>query len=220
VQLRARAAGVNQTIVATDKALPIMHALPRLAALALLALLAACGAADKDLSEPLEPIGEFRLGYNIVVADNAQQVPPSRSATADELEAAIKSSVQRRFGRYGGSQLYHIAISVEGYSIAVPGIPLVLNPKSVMVIKATVWDDAAGGKINQEPKQFTVLERLSGETAISSGLTQTREQQIANLADNAARLVENWMRQNPDWFEARPGAASTAIVPPEAIAAR
>ena len=191
-----------------------MRALSRLAPFALLALLAACGAADQDLSEPVEPIGEFRLGHNIVVADNAQQVPPSRSATPDELEAAIKASVQRRFGRYEGSQLYHIAISVEGYSIAPPGIPLVLNPKSVMVIKATVWDDAAGGKINEEPHQIVVFERLSGETAISSGLTQSREQQISNLADNTARLVELWMRDNPDWFAAREGAATDAVVTP------
>lgn len=187
-----------------------MRVLLRLAALALLPVLAACSAADQDLAEPIDPIGEFRLGHNIVVADNAVMAPPSRSATADELEEAMKLAVQRRFGRYEGNQLYHIAISVEGYSLALPGIPLVLNPKSVMIIKATVWDDAAGGKINEEPEQFTVFERLSGETAISSGLTQTKEQQIKNLSDNAARLVENWMRQNPDWFALRDGVTPSA----------
>lgn len=168
-------------------------------ALLVLACVAGC-AADADLDEPFEPIGAFRLGHNVVVADNAKLVPPSRQATADEWETAIKSAVDRRFGRYDGDQLYHVAINVQGYSIAVPGVPVVLSPKSVMVIGATIWDDAAGGKINEEPKQITVLERLSGETIVGSGLTQSREKQIENLANNAARLVENWMRDNPEWF--------------------
>lgn len=184
-----------------------MPLLRTLVALIGLAALTACGAADNDLEEPVVPIGEFLLGHAIVVADNARMAPPSRSATADELEEAMKLALQNRFGRYEGTQYYHIAVSVEGYSIAVPGIPLVLNPKSIMLIGVTIWDDAAGGKINEEPHQITVLERLSGETVISSGLTQTKEQQIANLSNNAARLIENWMRENPEWFEAREGAA-------------
>lgn len=178
-----------------------------IAALFLLATLVACGAADEDLQDPVVPIGEFLLGHTIVVADNAQMAPPSRRATADELEAAMKLAIENRFGRYEGTQYYHIAVSIEGYSLAVPGVPLLFNPKSVMLITATVWDDAAGGKINEEPHQITVLERLSGQTALSSGLTQTREEQLANLSNNAARLIENWMRENPEWFEAREGAA-------------
>ena len=171
----------------------------RFLGLAMIALLAGC-AADKDLDEPFEPLGAFRLGHNIVVADTARLVPPSRRATEEEWETAIKKAIDRRFSRFEGDQLYHIAISVDGYSIAVPGVPVVLSPKSVMIISATVWDDAAGGKINEEPKQITVLERLSGETVVGSGLTQSKAEQIENLADNAARLVEKWMRTNPDWF--------------------
>lgn len=168
-----------------------------------LGLVAACGAATQDLQDPVEPLGEFKLGHAVVVAKNAQKVPPSRDASAEEWEAAIKSALTERFDRYDGSQFYHIAITVDGYSIAVPGVPLVLSPKSVLVVSATVWDDSAGGKLNEEPKQITVLERLSGETVIGSGLTQSREQQIQNLAENTARLVENWMRDNPEWFEAK-----------------
>ncbi|MFM2356712.1 MAG: hypothetical protein RLZZ528_2448, partial [Pseudomonadota bacterium] len=54
----------------------------RLCALAALVLLAAC--AGEDLAAPPDPLGDFRLGYNIVVAKNAQQVGPSRPATAEE----------------------------------------------------------------------------------------------------------------------------------------
>ena len=117
-----------------------------LVGLALFAVLSACAAADEDLNEPLVPLGEFKLGHNIVVADNAVMAPPSRRASEDELEDAMKLAIERRFGRYKGDQFYHIAISIDGYSLAVPGIPLVLNPKSIMVIKATMPQAARSTK--------------------------------------------------------------------------
>jgi hypothetical protein len=169
-------------------------------------ILAACAA--NDLSKPPAPMGNFQLGYNIVVAKNAEPVGPSRKATAAEWEAAMKKAIADRFGRYDGDKLYHIGIGVDAYALAVPGIPVVLSPKSVLVVTANVWDDTAQRKINAEPKQFTVFERLSGETIIGSGLTQSREQQMANLAANAARLINDWLVENKAWFT------------PEAVAAR
>lgn len=173
-------------------------------------LLAACGAADKDLAGPVEPIGAFKLGYSIVVADQVQKVDPSRDVSPDEWEAALKKALDRRFSRYQGDQFYHIAVFVEGYSVAVTGIPLVLTPQSVLIVGATIWDDAKGGKINQEPERITVLERASEKTFIGSGATQTKAEQVKALADNTARLIEVWMRKNPDWFAPRGGAPATA----------
>lgn len=178
----------------------------RLFALLGLTLLAACAA--EDLSQPPEPFGAFALGYNIVVAKNAKPVGPSRTATAEEWEAALKAAIGARFGRYDGDKLYHIGIGVDGYALAVPGVPVVLSPKSVLAITVDVWDDTAGRKVNAEPKQFTVFERLSGETVVGSGLTQTKAQQMANLSANAARLINNWLIENKAWFT------------PEAVAAR
>jgi hypothetical protein len=170
-----------------------------LAILAVFALLG-CAPADKDLAEPFEPLGAFKLGFTVVVADDAQKISPSRAASEEDLETALKTALDRRFSRFSGTQFYHIAVSVDGYALAIPGIPLLLSPKSILVLGVTVWDDAAGGKIDSKPKQFTVLERLSGETFVGSGLTQSKEQQLANLSNNAARLIEAWMRENPDWF--------------------
>lgn len=178
----------------------------RLFALLVLTLLAACAA--EDLSQPPEDFGAFALGYNIVVAKNAKPVGPSRTATAEEWETALKEAIGARFGRYDGDKLYHIGIGVDGYALAVPGVPVVLSPKSVLAITVNVWDDTAGRKINAEPKQFTVFERLSGETVVGSGLTQTKEQQMANLSANAARLINDWLIDNAAWFT------------PEAVAAR
>lgn len=189
-----------------------------IAALTALVLLAACG---NDLANPPKDFGDFRLGYNIVVAKNARPVGPSRKATPEEWEAALKAAIAERLGRYQGDKLYHIGIGVDGYALAVPGIPLVLSPKSALVVTVNVWDDAAQRTVNAEGKQFTVFERLSGETVIGSGLTQSREQQMQNLARNAARLINEWLVTNKDWFTPEAAAARAAITAaqgPETVA--
>ncbi|WP_155326448.1 hypothetical protein [Alkalilacustris brevis] len=164
-----------------------------------LALLAACGT-TRDLEGPVEPLGDFYLGHNIVVAENAQRGPLSREADPEEWQESLTAEIDRRFRRFDGDRLYHLAINVEAYVLAVPGIPVVAAPKSALIFGVTVWDDAAGGKINEEPHRITVLENLSGETVISSGLTQTREQQMQNLSINAASAIERWLRRNSEWF--------------------
>ena len=171
----------------------------RAAALALsLTALAAC--ATNDLAEPPMPLGDFALGINVAVADKVEMVPISRPATPAEWEAAMQKAVADRFGRYQGTKLYNIGIAIDGYALAPPGIPVVAAPKSVLVITANIWDDAAGKKLNEEGKQFTVFESLSGETVIGTGLTRTKAQQMEALAFNAAKKVEGWLLEHPEWF--------------------
>lgn len=179
-------------------------------------VLAACAAEDPN--RPPEDFGDFALGYNIVVAKNAQPVGPSRRATAAEWEAALKSAVGDRFGRYQGGKLYHIGIGVDAYALAVPGVPVVLSPKSVLAITVNVWDDTAGRRINAEPRQFTVFEGLTGDTVVGSGLTRTREEQMATLAANAARQINDWLVENEAWFTPE-AVAARAKLPPETAGA-
>lgn len=180
--------------------------MPRLAALlGLCALLAACGTAE-DLDEAPVPLGDFRLGHNIVVAPNLTQGPLSRDATQEEWIEAMTKAVGDRFGRYDGERFYNFGISVEGYVLAQPGLPVVASPRSALIVRVTVWDDAAQAKLNPEPEVVTVTEALSGETVVGSGLTQTREQQMENLAISAAKQIERWLvRQNrwEGWFGGR-----------------
>jgi hypothetical protein len=196
----------------------ILNRLSRLGLLAMIGVLAACAAPD-PLEEDLPDMGDFRLSHNIVVAENMQQVPPSRNATPEEWQEIIVSEIDRRFGGYEGDRLYHIGINVDGYALAPPGIPIVLNPRSVLVLSVNVWDDALGEKLHEEPEQIVIFEGSSPETfLLGSGLTRTREEQMQVLARNAARRIQLWMLQNPDWFNIDPDAAEVAAAQVEEIA--
>ena len=178
--------------------------LRRLVPLLLAGLLAAC-AGKEDLSEPPEPMGDFLLGHAIVVDKTARMLPPSRKAEPGEWQSALTEAIETRLKRYDGTRYFHVAANVEGYALAVPGIPLIVSPKSALVLGVTVWDDARGEKLNDKPKQITVFESISGKTLIGSGLTQSKETQMAGLSRNAARAIHRWMLKNKAWFE--PAAA-------------
>ena len=188
-------------------------------------LVASCQ--KNDLAEAPVPLGNFKLGLNIIVADNMKKVPISRPATVEEWETALTKSIGDRFGRYDGTKFYNIGIAVDGFALAPPGIPIVVSPKSVLVITANIWDDATGTKLNAEGAQFTIFESFSGETVIGSGLTRSRQKQIEILSYNAAKKVEAWILENPEWVglpkKNKPtgadaptvaGAAKPAPIPP------
>jgi hypothetical protein len=183
-----------------------------IALIAGLLAITACTNAN-DLRNPPVDLGDFKLSHRVVVAPNLTKGPMSREATKDEWEAAMLDAIGERFDRYDGDRLYHFGISVEGYVLAQPGIPIVLNPKSILIFNVTVWDDAAGKKLNEEVEQITVFESLSGETMLSSGLTQSKEQQMQNLSRNAAKMIQNYlvrMNREKGWFTGGTAAAADA----------
>lgn len=166
---------------------------------AAIAMLGACTNSN-DLDQAPADLGNFSLEHNVVVAPNLVKGPLSRNASKDEWIASVKSAISERFDRYEGDTKYHFGVSVDGYVLAAPGIPIVASPKSVLIIKLTVWEDATRSKLN-EAEQITVLESLTGETIVGSGLTQSREQQMQNLSRNAAKLIENYLKRHPEWFK-------------------
>lgn len=175
-----------------------------------LPLLVAC--AKEDLAtEPPVPLGEFVLGLNITVTTKMAKVPISREATGAEWEAAMEKAIADRFGRYDGTRLYNFGIAIDAYALAPPGIPVVAAPKSVVAITANIWDDATQTKLNEEGKQLIVFEGFSGESIIGTGLTRTKEEQMAALAFNAAKAVERWLLEHPEWFDIDPAVAAAAL---------
>ncbi len=178
--------------------------------LGFLAFLGACSG-SADLNQPPVPLGDFKLGHNIAVASKAQKGPLSRNATEEELVDAMKKAVEERFSRYDGDGLYHFGISVEGYVIAAPGVPLVLSPKSIMIVNFTIWDNALGKKLNEEVHQITVLESFGSGALIGSGYTMTKEEQLEQLSQNAVKAVETYLvkqQKEQGWFSGAPASVS------------
>ncbi len=189
-----------------------------LSGFALLLVLAACGG-SADLDEAPVPLGDFNLVHNIVVAPKAQRGPLSRKASEEQLVETMKSAIAERFDRYDGNRRYHFGISVEGYVLAVPGVPVVLAPKSIMIINLTVWDDAAGKKLNDQPEQITVAETFGTGAVVGSGYTLTAQQQLEQLSENAAKAVERYLvkqQAEQGWFKSSAAPEGTAAPAPDA----
>lgn len=174
--------------------------------LVMMALLAACGGVS-DLKDPPVPLGDFRLEHNVVVASKVQTLPISRAASEEELVAAVQGAIAERFGRYQGSSDYHFGVSIEAYILAAPGVPVLLAPKSTLILNLTVYDDAAGKKLNDEPEQITVLETFGSESIIGTGYTMTAEEQLTELSRNAAKAIERYLVRQQElegWFTPEP----------------
>ncbi|MCZ4257319.1 hypothetical protein O4H53_17345 [Sulfitobacter sp. G21635-S1] len=187
-----------------------------LAVLMSVAFLTACNGAA-DLNKAPVPLGDFSLKHNIAVAPKAVKGPLSREVTKEQLTKALTDATAERFGRYNGSRDYHFGMSVEGYVLAQPGIPLVFAPKSILIVNLTVWDDAKNRKLNEKPHQITVFESFDQGPVVGSGYTKSAEEQLKNLSQNAAKSIESYLvKQNKEqgWFSAGPGTGAPVAEQP------
>lgn len=183
--------------------------MPRILA-AFLALLVLSGCTAGSLmptAAPRAELGDFSLAHNIVIAPNPYKGPGSRDATPDELIKAVEAAVETRLRPYEGHKLYNLGLSIDGYALAEPGVPLVMAPKSALILHVTLWDDAAGEKLNEDAYQIVVLEDLSASTLFGSGFFNTRDQQLDTLARKAAEALEEWLVENNQWFGVEPDLA-------------
>lgn len=170
--------------------------------------LAACDAAD--FGDPPKPMGNFEMGLNITVGETAQTIPISRQVTPEEWKATMEAAMQERFGAYEGGKLFDFGISIDGYVLAPPGVPLVASPRSALIITVNVWDDAKKQLLVEGGKQITVMEGTSGETLIGSGWTQDKDAQMKKLARNAAKAVQDYMLDHPEWLGMTPEEAAAS----------
>ncbi len=164
--------------------------------------LAACNGAS-DLDRAAAPLGDFKLVHNIVVAPKVQKVPLSRALPVETMTTMLKEAVAERFDRYDGDRGYHFGISIESYFLAPPGVPLVAAPKSAMIIRITVWDDAKARKLTPKAHQITVIESLDQGPLVGSGYTKSAEAQFRNLSQNAVKQIETFLvKKNGEegWF--------------------
>lgn len=180
-------------------------------------LLAACG--GQPLAERPEPVGDFRLGHAIAKVEAPERGPFSRTIPDARIKQEVEDAVRARLGRYDGDGLYHLGMSVGGYILAQPGVPLVFSPKSIMVVDVTVFDNRTRQKLNEEPYRITAFEGLENTAPIiGSGLARGAEKQLRNLSTQVAVQIETWIRENPDLFVAEEGQERVPFDPDAPVA--
>ena len=175
----------------------------RIFALMACLFLVGCASGSRQLQEPFVPFGDFQVGHIQVVAPTLRKGPLSRDASAEDWTEAVQSALRLRFDRFEGQKTVHLGVSLEGYVLARAGVPLVLSPKSLLVVQVSVIDDASGMLLGGAPKVIQTAESLTEETVVGSGLTLSVEEQMADLAANIALRIETWMRDEQtqtEWF--------------------
>ena len=190
-----------------------------LALLSALAVLAACG--ETRLEEAPEDLGAFQARVTHVYTEKALQWPLSRDADHSEWTAPIETALNTRLRRYAGAQEYDVAVTLEGFMLAPPGVPVLFSPKSAVVVNVFVYDVAEKTFLAKK-HQMEIFESTTGESALlGSGHARTKEQQIQGLAINIADKVEEWMaRQHKEqgWFAPRAGAETASQAAADAAA--
>jgi hypothetical protein len=180
---------------------------PILTALAAMLVLASCGAPTDDLEAPVDPLGDFQLGFSEVVAPNLEAMLVTETVEAETWTEAVDRAFEERFERFEGSKCYHLGISVEAYSMPPPLVP----GRLALAVRLTVWDDAAQAKLNEETKLITVIRVLDGSIARAA---RTREDKVRLLAEGAAKQAEEWMRERrreDGWFTPPEGADTRPV---------
>ena len=100
--------------------------------------------------------------------------------------------------KQNGNQFFHISVVVSGYVLAKPGIPIILSPKSILIVDVSIFNDESEQKVFNKPKRFSIFESLSGNTILGSGLTLTAEEQLDNLTTIATYKISQWLVSNKD----------------------
>ncbi|MDG1431628.1 MAG: hypothetical protein P8L68_04585 [Paracoccaceae bacterium] len=183
--------------------------------IAVVSILTLAGCSVLPELKPQSELGDFALGHNIVIAPNPYVGPGSREATTDELIGSVKDALDARLDIYEGDKVYNIGLSIDGYVLADVGVPVVLAPKSALIVHITLWDDAAGEKLNDEAHQIAVLEDFSTKTIIGSGLFNTGDQQLQALSRKIALKVEEWLEENNEWFGVEPVVIDDVLIEEE-----
>lgn len=153
-----------------------------------------------DMEGEVVALGDFKLGHLVArTTDEMTKGPFSRDASNEEWSAALDVAFKNRFARYSGDEIYHLGVTAEAYVLAQPGIPVVAAPKSILIFNVVVIENSTRSVLTPEGHQLTVIETLGGQSLLGTGFTMTKEEQLANLAEEAARAAEKWLRTQ-DWF--------------------
>lgn len=176
----------------------------RLAAVILILLSLVGCTTELPLGQRGTPIGDFNLTQLQVSVKDPIVGGLSRKADDAVFETALNQALHARFDRFDGTGIYTLKVDLVGYVLAAPGIPILLAPRSLlgMNVNVYVFENGAWRRLNAETYKLVTFEDAGGDTVLGSGYTQNAQEQLDELAANAAIEIEKWMRENADWFVA------------------
>ena len=176
----------------------------RLFAVLTLCTVAACAAPPDDVSDTPEPLGQFRLGHNIAIADHALKGPFSRDFAGDQIEASVQSAIANRLRRHDGDGLYHLGVVIGSLILSDPNGPALYARQPAMVFDVTVFDDSTGQALNETPHRITAGNGFKTTFPIlGTRFVPDAEVQLQNLSVDAARQIDAWLATHPEWFAPR-----------------
>ena len=162
----------------------------------------ACSISNYPTEIPTIPnIGNFKLGHLVVKAENTQKGFFSRNVSEEILEKTLKEKLSKLLNNQNGDHFFHISAVISGYVLAKSGIPVLLSPKSVLIIDVFIFDDQTQQKVFENPRRFSIFESFSSDTIIGTGLTLTAEQQLDDLTTIAVNKIGDWLIDNKEIFE-------------------
>ena len=181
-----------------------------------LGLLSACASGAK-LGDERAELGDFLLGHgDRCYGKDAVKAPCLAQGRARRLERKPEAEVQRRFARYQGDTLLSPGVACRAMFWPFRAFPLVAAPKSFLILGVTVWDDAAGKKLNDKPHRIVVSRIAVGRNRDQFRPDAKRRRADANLSQNAVAAIERWLAKQEDWFPPKRAGRR----PPETAAKR
>lgn len=167
-----------------------MSKLARPFAAVFLLAVAACALRPQSASEEPVFLGDFRLGFNVVVVRDAFQGPGSADVDDAVLQSAIEDAVLNRLGDYNGNGLYHLGVRVDAYVLSPPGS----GRESALLMAVNVWDEATKRKLSVTPIEVAAT--------VPAGASD-----LEALAARAAIGLEAALRDNAgEWFVPKPNS--------------
>jgi ATP-dependent protease ClpP protease subunit len=147
------------------------------------------------------PLGNFRLGHNVVVVDNVvMRTEESLDWNAADIEDLFSARISERFGHHAGSRIYHTGIAVDG---------IICNPDgrniAAIALSVNIWDDVLGRKIHDRPYAVRMQEPL--DSLSQPYRAPPCNERIIAAIDSALSAIEIIILMNPSFLEISPDAA-------------
>lgn len=170
--------------------------------LAMLAL-SSCGEVPKSPNLNAQSLqAHFTLGHVGVITTGMAKGAYSVDVQSQDLATHLRSAVTSELSNFTGGHQYNLGIKVEAYTLANPSMPTVPQPKSVLMLTLSVWDDSHDPRPILAPATVVAVDGLYGTSIFVTKPQGSIDQRLAALCAKAAIEIERYLVKNSDFLQA------------------